>query len=101
MNNSLLKEILAQLGSGEIVPYLGQGVLRGVVDRDTGKPIPADSDSLILAMTGGQPMSPRLMYEFSRAAMHLENKKGRSFIERFLTQVYGGDNWTPRRSTSG
>ena len=95
MNNSLLKEILAQLGSGEIVPYLGQGVLRGVVDRDTGKPIPADSDSLILAMTGGQPMSPRLMYEFSRAAMHLENKKGRSFIERFLTQVYGGDNWTP------
>ncbi|MEE4462859.1 SIR2 family protein [Azotobacter chroococcum] len=95
MNNSLLKEILAQLGSGEIVPYLGQGVLRGVVDRDTGKPIPADSDSLILAMTGGQPMSPRIMYEFSRAAMHLENKKGRSFIERFLTQVYGGDNWTP------
>lgn len=95
MNNSLLKEILAQLGSGEIVPYLGQGVLRGVVDRETGKPIPADSDSLILAMTGGQPMSPRLMYEFSRAAMHLENKKGRSFIERFLTQVYGGDNWTP------
>jgi len=95
VNNSLLKEILAQLGSGEIVPYLGQGVLRGVVDRDTGKPIPADSDSLILAMTGGQPMSPRLMYEFSRAAMHLENKKGRSFIERFLTQVYGGDNWTP------
>nr|WP_240931681.1 SIR2 family protein [Azotobacter chroococcum] len=74
---------------------MGQGVLRGVVDRDTGKPIPADSDSLILAMTGGQPMSPRLMYEFSRAAMHLENKKGRSFIERFLTQVYGGDNWTP------
>jgi len=95
VNNSLLKEILAQLGSGEIVPYLGQGVLRGVVDRDTGKPIPADSDSLILAMTGGQQMSPRLMYEFSRAAMHLENKKGRSFIERFLTQVYGSDNWTP------
>jgi len=94
VNNSLLKEILAQLGSGEIVPYLGPGVLRGVVDRETGKPIPADSDSLILAMTGGQPMSPRLMYEFPRAAMHLENKKGRSFIERFLTQTYGGDNWT-------
>ncbi|WP_349572216.1 SIR2 family protein [Azotobacter salinestris] len=95
MTDSLLKEILAQLGSGDIVPYLGPGVLRGVVDRNTGKPIPADSDSLILAMTGGQPMSPRLMYEFPRAAMHLENKKGRSFIERFLTQVYGGDNWTP------
>ena len=96
MNNSLMmKDILAQLGAGEIVPYLGPGVLNGVVDRLSGKAIPADSDSLILAMTGGQPMSPRLMYEFPRAAMHLENKKGRSFIERFLNQTYGGDNWTP------
>lgn len=95
MDNSLMmKDILAQLGAGEIVPYLGPGVLRGVVDRLSGKAIPADSDSLILAMTGGQPMSPRLMYEFPRAAMHLENKKGRSFIERFLNQTYGGDNWT-------
>lgn len=95
MNNSLLKEILARLAAGEIVPYLGPDALRGVVDRHSGQPIPADSDSLILAMTGGQPMAPRLMYEFPRAAMHLENKKGRSFIERFLTQTYGGDNWTP------
>ncbi|MNN08539.1 hypothetical protein D3C81_1213980 [compost metagenome] len=96
MNSSLMmKEILAQLGAGEIVPYLGPGVLRGVVDRQTGKAMPADSDSLILAMTGGQPMAPRLMYEFPRAAMHLENKKGRSFIERFLTETYGGDQWTP------
>lgn len=96
MNSSLMmKEILAQLGAGEIVPYLGPGVLRGVVDRQTGKAMPADSDSLILAMTGGQPMAPRLMYEFPRAAMHLENKKGRSFIERFLTETYGGEQWTP------
>lgn len=95
MNNSSIEEILARLAAGEIVPYLGPGVLRGVVDRHSGQPIPADSDSLILAMTGGQPMAPRLMYEFPRAAMHLENKKGRSFIERFLTQTYGGDNWTP------
>lgn len=94
MNNSLIKEVLAQLGAGDIVPYLGPGVLRGVADRQTGKPMPADSDSLILAMTGGQPMAPRLMYEFPRAAMHLENKKGRSYIERFLNETYGGDNWS-------
>ena len=89
-----MQEILAQLGAGDIVPYLGPGVLNGVVDRTTGKPIPADSDSLILAMTNGQPMSPRLMYEFPRAAMHVENKKGRSYVERFLTQTYGVDRWT-------
>ncbi len=95
MNSSPMQEILAGLKAGDSIPYLGPGVLREVVDRHSGQPIPADSDSLILAMTGGQPMAERLMYEFPRAAMHLENKKGRSFIERFLTQTYGGDNWTP------
>lgn len=94
-NSSMIRDILAALRAGEVVPYLGPDALRGVVDRQSGKAIPADSDSLILAMTGGQPMAPRLMYEFPRAAMHLENKKGRSFVERFLTQTYGGDNWTP------
>lgn len=94
MNDGVIKEILADLIKGDLVPYLGPGVLHDVTDRVSGQPIPADSDSLILAMTGGQPMAPRLMYEFPRAAMHLENKKGRSFIERFLTQTYGGDNWT-------
>ena len=95
MDNTKIPDILDQLRAGGVVPYLGPDVLREVVDLQTGKAIPADSDSLILAITGGQPMSPRLMYEFPRAAMHLENKKGRSFIERFLTQTYGGDNWTP------
>jgi len=94
VNSSLLNDILTELHAGDLVPYLGPEALRAVVDRSSGRPIPADSDSLILAMTGGQPMAPRLMYEFPRAAMHLENKKGRSFIERFLTQTYGGDNWT-------
>ncbi len=94
MNNSF-EEILAGLAAGDVVPYLGPGVLRGVLAPATGQPVPADSDSLILAMTGGQPMAPRLMYEFPRAAMHLENKKGRSFIERFLTQTYGGEGWKP------
>ena len=93
--NDPLQEIADRLAAHELVPYLGPGVLGGVVDRDTGQPMPADNESLILAMNGGQPMAPRLMYEFPRAAMHLENKKGRSFIERFLTQTYGGDNWTP------
>nr|WP_246336012.1 SIR2 family protein [Azomonas macrocytogenes] len=81
--------------AGNVVPYLGPGILNGVIAPATQKPVPAESESLILAMTGGTPMSPRLMYEFSRAAMHLENKKGRSFIERFLTQTYGGEGWTP------
>lgn len=87
-------EILSGIKSGEVVPYLGPGVLKDVKSKLDGSAIPADSESLILAMTDGKPMSPRLMYEFPRAAMHLENKKGRKFIERFLTKVYLETQWT-------
>lgn len=93
-STSVMTDILANLKRGSVVAYLGAGALHGVTDQPSGQQIPADSDSLIYAMTGGKPMAPRLMYEFPRAAMHLENKKGRPFIERFLTAVYGGDNWT-------
>jgi hypothetical protein len=89
-----LDAIRAALATGTVVPCLGPGTLAGVVDAVDQRPIPADSDSLILAMTGGTPMAPRLMHEFPRAAMHLENRKGRSFIERFLTQTYRDRQWT-------
>ncbi|TGD75339.1 SIR2 family protein [Mangrovimicrobium sediminis] len=80
--------------SGAVVPYLGPGVLRGVTSKGDGKPMPADSESLILAMNNGTPMAPKLMYEFPRAAMNLEQKKGRKFIERFLTTTYGDTQWS-------
>jgi hypothetical protein len=91
---ALRNQILTQLTQGELVPYLGPGVLKGVVAKDNQQPIPADSESLILAMNDGVPMAPRLMYEFPRAAMNLENKKGRSYVERFLTRTYGERKWT-------
>ncbi len=80
---------------GELVPYLGPGVLQGVIDPSTGAPIPADSDSLILAMNNGRPMAPRLMWEFPRAAMDVELKRGRGAVTRFLDGTYGdGRIWT-------
>ncbi|MEM0912268.1 MAG: SIR2 family protein [Pseudomonadota bacterium] len=86
--------LLQKLESGQLIPFLGAGSLKNVTNTESGAPIPADSDSLILAMTGGQPMAPRLMYEFPRAAMHLENKKGRTFIERFLNELYSNNQWS-------
>ena len=56
--------------------------------------MPADSDSLILAMNGGKPMAARLMYEFPRAAMDMELKKGRASVSRFLVDTYGTRRWT-------
>lgn len=89
------EQLIQGIKNGSIVPYIGPGALRGVVNRLNQQPIPADSNSLILAMNNGQPMAPRLMYEFPRAAMNLENKKGRKFIERFLTTTYAETQWTP------
>src|SRR5512143_825044 len=50
-----LATILSALSDGTAVPYLGAGALAGVTDPASGRAIPADSDSLILAMNGGQP----------------------------------------------
>jgi hypothetical protein len=90
-----LRELARGIEQGQLIPYLGPGVLRGVVDCVTGAPIPADSDSLILAMNHGRPMAPRLMWEFPRAAMDVELKRGRGAVNRFLDATYGQDRtWT-------
>jgi hypothetical protein len=88
-----VEELIEGLKNGSIVPYLGPGVLKDVTSCDGSRHIPADGESLILAMNDGKPMAPRLMYEFPRAAMDRELKKGRSFIERFLTETYGNTDW--------
>lgn len=92
--NEQIKTILHEIENGQAVPYLGPGALAGCHSSEGDAPMPADSDSLILAMNNGRPMAPKLMFEFPRAAMNLELKKGRSFITRFLTGLYGEKTWT-------
>lgn len=94
MIHDVFSEILSGLYDNEVVPYLGPGVLFDSMHKKTGQPMPADSESLILAMNGGQPMAPKLMYEFPRAAMNRELKRGRSFLTQFLDGVYGHSDWT-------
>jgi hypothetical protein len=88
-----LTDLIQGLKTGQIVPYLGHYALSGSVNA-SGDPIPADSDSLIYAMNNGQPMAPKLMYEFPRAAMNQELKRGRSFLSKFLTKLYGETEWS-------
>lgn len=86
--------LAAAIATGALVPCLGPGALQGVIDPQAGRPIPADSDSLILAMNNGQPMAPKLMWEFPRAAMHVELKRGRNAVQKFLDRTYGEIAWT-------
>jgi len=94
MNPELHEKLLAGLKDGSIVPYLGPGVLADVRNVATGAAMPADSNSLIYAMNDGKPMAPKLMYEFPRAAMNVELKRGRSAVNKFLTRTYGETAWT-------
>ncbi|MDW8323084.1 MAG: SIR2 family protein [Burkholderiales bacterium] len=89
-----LDRILDALRAGTVVPYLGPGALAGVIDNASGRPIPADGNSLILALNHGQPMAPKLMYEFPRAAMHVELKRGRSTVTRCLDAIYRETVWS-------
>ena len=94
MTTPTLNDFEKRIAKGSLVPYLGPGVLANVRELSSGSPMPADNESLILEMNGGTPMAPRLMVEFARAAMHLELKKGRRFVSRFLTELYAGRAWT-------
>lgn len=94
MSSPLFSEILDGLYDNRVVPYLGPGAVFDAKNKLTGQAMPADSESLILAMNNGNPMAPKLMYEFPRAAMNLELKRGRTFISQFLTKLYGETEYT-------
>ena len=94
LNDINTESLLSGILDGSIIPYLGADALHGSENLETKQAIPADSDSLILAMNNGQPMVPKLMYEFPRAAMHLELKRGRSHITKFLTHLYLDQKWS-------
>jgi len=82
-----MDNIKQKLISGELVPFLGMGVFEGVVAKD-GSNLPYDSDSMVLALNNGRAMSDRLMYEYTRAAMSLEQRKGREFIVQMTNHIY-------------
>jgi hypothetical protein len=94
MNKDAINDILSGLYENKVVPYIGSGVLHDSFNQLTGEAIPADSDSLIYAMNNGKPMAPKLMYEFPRAAMNQELKRGRNFLTQFLNKTYGDTKWT-------
>ncbi len=94
LDTRLIEEITHALSEGSVVPVLGPYALRGAVAASDGRPMPADGDSLIATLTGGRPLPPKVAYEYSRAAMHFELKKGRNFVNRTLTEVYGQTEWT-------
>jgi hypothetical protein len=82
-----MNDIIENLKSGQLIPFLGMGVFKDTKNSD-GAQLPFDSDSMILSLNNGRAMSPRLMYEYSRAAMSLEQRKGREFIIQMTNHIF-------------
>jgi hypothetical protein len=85
-----IETIKKELRNQTTVPYFGLGVFEGVKTKD-GEQMPYDSDSMILMMNQGRPMSQRLMFEYSRAAMHLEQRRGVDYMTQLMNWIYTKD----------
>ena len=88
--NETIQTIKKELRNQTTVPYFGLGIFAGVTTKD-GEEMPYDSDSFILKMNNGRPMSDRLMFEYSRAAMHLEQRRGVEYMTQLINHIYTKD----------
>lgn len=88
--SDLIQTIKKELRNQTTVPYFGLGIFKGVTTKD-GEEMPYDSDSMILKMNNGRLMSERLMFEYSRAAMHLEERRGVEYINQLINHIYTKD----------
>ena len=87
-----MDDIKEKIKAGQLIPFLGMGVFENTKTKD-GSILPYDSDSMILALNNGRAMSDRLMYEYSRAAMSLEQRKGREFIIQMTNHIYSSKEY--------
>lgn len=85
--DTLIEMIKKELRNQTTIPYFGLGVFEGITTKEA-EAVPHDSDSLILAMNGGRAMAPRLMFEYSRAAMHLEQRRGVEYMTQLINHIY-------------
>lgn len=82
-----MDDIKQELIEGKTILFLGMGIFKNLTCKD-GTKLPYDSDSFVLALNNGRAMSPRLMYEYTRAAMSLEQRKGRDFLVAMTNHIY-------------
>jgi hypothetical protein len=88
--NEIIETIKKELRNQTTVPYFGLGIFENTKTKE-GEQMPFDSDSMILMLNNGRPMSQRLMFEYSRAAMHLEERRGVSYLTQLVNHIYTKD----------
>ncbi|MDR2638400.1 MAG: SIR2 family protein [Helicobacteraceae bacterium] len=82
-----LTDFQNDIAAGRVAPYLGLEIFKNAVDS-SGVKLPSSGEEIILALNGARAMSPRLMFEYSRAAMAIEQRKGRKALETLFANIY-------------
>jgi hypothetical protein len=72
------------LQQGNTMVYLGVGILKHI-------PVFASTEALILALNEGRAMVPKQMRELSVAAMSIEQRRGRRYIEERCMELFFQD----------
>ena len=114
MSSTVFSEILSGLYDNKVVPYLGPGALFDATNVQTGAAMPADSNSLILAMNNGNPIYTHSStpsdwdYEIFNPAIEIVNGtwymvlEGKTDSSSFHTGYAYSDlnelNWSAHRS---
>ncbi len=88
--SDIIETIKKEIRNQTTVPYFGLGIFEGTTTKE-GEQMPFDSDSMILTLNNGRPMSQRLMFEYSRAAMHLEERRGVDYLRQLVNHIYSKD----------
>lgn len=86
-DNTAIKEIMAGLEAGQIVPYLGNGVWAAAA---TPPAHPADPLQLVAKLTERVTVSPRLRKNLTGAAQYIENFKHRKTLVGLMKTAFEG-----------
>ena len=84
-DNSAIKEILAGLEAGQIVPYLGSGVWAAAT---TPPAHPADHLQLVAKLTERVTVSHKLRHNLTAAAQYIENFKHRKTLTGLMNTAF-------------
>lgn len=85
--------IVKGIRENEYIPLLGYGIYKDTYFEDGAK-VPSNKDELVLLINNNRPMSERLMIDYPRALMSIEQRKGREYIKEAMN-FYFKKHFTP------
>jgi hypothetical protein len=88
MNHAALESISTQLQAGQVIPYLGPGVLSLSAN---GNPLPGSHGALAGHLTAKTSVPHKIRTNLTAAAQFIENFKHRKTVSNSMTEAFDGE----------